>query len=47
MNGLSPRDVIKSNEDMLWKKLYVDVMKSSVVKKKEQKRNIGRDSNSK
>ena len=37
LDGLSPSDVDKENEDMLWKTLYVDVMKPSVVKKKEQK----------
>lgn len=39
LNGLSPRDihVDKTNEDVTWKKLYVDVLKPSVFKKKAYK----------
>lgn len=37
LNGLSPRDVNKTNEDILWKKLYVDVLKPSLVQKKKYK----------
>lgn len=37
LNGLSPRDVNKTNEDILWKKLYVDVLKPTVIRKKNCK----------
>ena len=34
LDGLSPRDINKTNEAMTWKKLYIDVLKPSVFKKK-------------
>ena len=34
LDGLSPSDINKSNEDVTWKKLYIDVLKPSVLKKK-------------
>ncbi|XP_062567676.1 uncharacterized protein LOC134229907 [Saccostrea cucullata] len=37
LNGLSPSDVNKTNEDILWMKLYVDVLKPTVVRKKNYK----------
>ena len=34
LDGLSPRDINKSNEAVTWKKLYIYVLKPSVLKKK-------------
>ena len=35
LDGLSPADVTHSNEALLWKKMYVDVMKPSKLSKKK------------
>ena len=36
LDGLSPSDVDKENEDMIWKMMYLDVMKPSTIPKRKQ-----------